>query len=49
MIKEKKCSNCKYHKSIKRRNKYGKLISFSSECKLIKSCRNYDGWEETTK
>ena len=45
MDNEKSCNNCKYYKRTEKRNKHGKLIAFSSVCKTIKTCINYECWE----
>lgn len=43
--KEKSCNNCKYYRRTVKRNKHGKVIAFSSACKSIKTCINYECWE----
>ena len=45
IYKEKSCNNCKYYRRTVKRNKHGKVIAFSSECKSIKTCINYECWE----
>lgn len=45
IYKEKSCNNCKYYRRTVKRNKHGKVIAFSSACKSIKTCINYECWE----